>query len=117
MKRVESLKKNYEFRRMYQRGNSAAGGALVIYCRKNPHGKSRLGLTASTKLGNAVKRNRVRRRMRELYRLNLDRVRPGFDMILVARGRTLYASWGELNALFARLCKKLGIWLDTPQQN
>ena len=62
MKRAVTLKENYEFRRLYQRGKSAAGGTMVLYCRKNKLDHNRLGLTASTKLGHAVVRNRCRRR-------------------------------------------------------
>lgn len=107
MKRAVTLKENYEFRRVYQRGNSAVGGSMVVYCRKNKLGRSRLGITASVKVGNAVTRNRARRRLREVYRLNGDKLRRGYDIILVARGRTASASWGELNETFLRLCRKL----------
>ena len=112
MDKAVTLKKNHEFRRLYQKGASAAGGALVIYCRKNKLGRNRLGLTASVKLGGAVVRNRARRRMREVYRLNSPRLCRGYDFILVARGRTLTASWQELNGIFARLCRKLGVWRE-----
>lgn len=109
MKQAFTLKKNYEFRRLYRRGVSAAGGCMVVYCRKNGLGRGRLGLTASTKVGNAVKRNRARRRLREVYRLNAGALRPGYDVILVARSRTVSVSWKELNATFCRLCRKLGM--------
>ena len=97
MKRAVTLKENYEFRRLYQKGASAVGGGMVLYCRKNRLGHNRLGVTVSVKLGHAVVRNRARRRLREVYRLNSGRLRQGYDMILVARGRTLTASWKELN--------------------
>ena len=54
-------------------------------------------------------RNRARRRLREVYRLHLDELKPGYDIILVARGRTLTASWKELNDTFLRLCRKLDL--------
>ena len=100
MKRAVTLKENYEFRRLYQKGASAVGGGMVLYCRKNRLGHNRLGVTVSVKLGHAVVRNRARRRLREVYRLNSGRLRQGYDMILVARGRTLTASWKELNDTF-----------------
>ena len=109
MKRAVTLKENYEFRRMYQKGASAVSGAMVLYCRKNRLGRNRLGVTVSAKLGHAVIRNRARRRLREVYRLNQVHLRRGYDMVLVARGRTLSASWKELNETFLRLCRKLDL--------
>ena len=109
MKAAVTLKKNHEFRRLYQKGASAVGGAMVVYCRKNRLGHGRLGVTVSTKLGGAVVRNRARRRLREVYRLNAPRLRPGWDIVLVARGRALTAPWKELNDTFLRACRKLGV--------
>lgn len=112
MKRAVTLKENYEFRRMYQKGASAAGGCMVIYCRRNKLDHNRLGMTASVKLGHAVVRNRARRRLREVYRLNSPQLRKGWDIILVARSRTVTASWKELNDTFLRLCRKLDLLED-----
>jgi ribonuclease P protein component len=114
MKRAETIKKNYEFRRLYQKGASAVGGGMVVYCRKNKLGRNRLGVTVSVKLGHAVVRNRARRRLREVYRLNRAQLKDGYDIILVARGRTLTASWKELNDTFFRLCRKLDLLRNAP---
>ena len=114
MKAAVTLKQNYEFRRLYRQGTSAVGGCMVLYCRKNRLGHNRLGITASTKLGGAVQRNRARRRLREVYRLNSPRLRQGWDLILVARGRTLTAKWPEMNETFLRLCRKLNLLGDKP---
>ena len=109
MKAAVTLKKNHEFRRLYQKGASAVAGSMVLYCRKNRLGHNRLGVTVSVKLGNAVKRNRARRRLREVYRLHRDKLQTGWDIILVARGRTAACSWKELNDAFLRACRKLNI--------
>ena len=112
MKPAVTLKQNYEFRRLYQKGASSAGSCMVIYCRKNKLDHNRLGLTASVKLGHAVVRNRARRRLREVYRLNSSRLSTGWDIILVARSRTVTVSWKELNDTFLRLCRKLDLLED-----
>ena len=89
MKAAVTVKENYEFRRIYRKGKSLVSPQMVLYWQKNRQGQSRLGITVSTKLGHAVVRNRVRRRFRELYRLHKPEMQPGFDVILVARGRAV----------------------------
>ena len=114
MKEAVTLKKNHEFQRLYRKGKSAAGSCMVVYCRKNGLGRSRLGLTSSVKLGKAVVRNRCRRRLREVYRLNKHALKTGWDVVIVARGRTAVAPWDELNRTFLRLCRKLELLEETP---
>ena len=109
MKRAVTLKENYEFRRMYQKGASAAGGCMVIYCRRNKLDHNRLGLTASVKLGHAVVRNRARRRLREVYRLNEAKFRPGWDIVVVARTKAVDAEFSQLTRSYLALAKKAGI--------
>ena len=70
MKHTYVIKQNYEFRRLYHRGKSAANRYLVLYCMKNRLGRNRLGLTVSAKFGGAVQRNRAKRLFREAYRLH-----------------------------------------------
>ncbi len=105
-----TIKKNYEFRRLYSKGKSAFTTRMALYCRKNNSQTSRLGITVSTKIGKAVHRNRIRRRFREIYRLNSDKISGGYDIIIVARVKSRYSTYGELEADYLYLLKKLGIW-------
>ena len=107
MKFTVSLKENRTFRRLYAKGKSAVGPAMVLYCRKNGREQSRLGLTVSTKLGGAVTRNKVRRRLREIYRLNEDKLAPGRDIVIVARTRAVTGRFWDLEREFLRLAKKV----------
>ena len=107
MEFTESLKMNYEFRRLYAKGKSAVTPYLVVYVRRTGRSANRLGITVSVKLGHAVVRNRARRRLREVYRVNSGALKQGYDIILVARGKTVSTGWKELNDTFLRLCRKL----------
>ncbi len=109
MKRAVTLKENYEFRRMYRKGVSAADRCMVVYCRRNRLGRNRYGFTVSVKVGKAVMRNRARRRLREVCRLQEDKLSRGWDIVVVARSRTAEAPFQELMAAYARLTKKLGM--------
>lgn len=107
MQHTVALKQNHEFRRLYQKGKSAVSPYFAVYCRKNRREVSRLGITTGVKLGNAVKRNRVRRRIRELYRTNESRILPGYDIVVVARTRAVFARYSDLEHSFLKLLKKL----------
>ena len=107
MKFSGSLKLNHIFRRLYS-GAGHANSYLVLYARKNHSATNRVGLTVSKKLGCAVVRNRVRRRLREVYRLNEDRFAPGWDIVVVARSRCISADFGKLTQAFLSLAEKAG---------
>ena len=109
MKFSTTLKNSYEFRRLYAKGKYASTSRIVLYVRKNRRAFNQLGITVSTKLGNAVQRNRIRRRLKEIYRLNEDRLLSGFDLIVVAKRKSSFAGYLDLESDFLYLCKKLNL--------
>ena len=109
VRNVVSLKLNKEFRRAYKKGKSAAGPSMVIYAYGSKGRTSRLGLTVSTKIGKAVIRNKIRRRLREIYRTNREMIKDGYDIVIVARHRSRSAGYRELEEEFKRIAEKLGI--------
>ena len=109
MKFTATLKKNYEFHRLYSKGKSAVTPFLVVYARQSKRPGNRIGFTVSNKLGKAVKRNRVRRRLREIYRLNESRFVPGTELVIVARSRAVTATYRQLESAFLSACGKLGL--------
>lgn len=108
MKFSASLKLNHIFRRLYHTGGQA-NSCLVVYARKNRLGINRVGVTVSKKLGKAVIRNRVRRRIREAYRLNEEKFCPGWDIVIVARSRAVNVSFQKLNESLLSLSNRLEI--------
>ena len=109
MKRTVSLNQNRDFRWLYARGKSAVGVYLAVYMRKNRSGALRVGLTVGSKLGGAVSRNKVRRRMKEAYRLSEHLLLPGHDIVIVARVRAQEAKFEALRQELLRLFTKLGL--------
>ena len=108
MKFSHSLKLNHIFQRLY-RTSGQANGYLVLYARKNRTDTNRVGITVGKKLGHAVVRNRVRRRLREVYRLNEDKFQSGWDIVVVARTRAIYADFGQLTEAYMTAAQKAGI--------
>ena len=104
-----SLKLHHIFRRLYRKGSSAANRYLVLYYRRNGSNENRIGLTVGAKLGCAVRRNRMRRRLREIYRLNEGRFRRGYDIVVVARSRAMDAPYAELEKAYLALAEKLSL--------
>ena len=108
MKFSSALKLNHIFRRLYATSGHA-NSFLVLYARKNRSDTNRVGVTVSKKLGCAVVRNRVRRRLREVYRLNEAKFAPGWDVVVVARSRCIAADFQKLTEAYLSLAKKAGI--------
>ena len=109
MKMTAPLKENHLFRRAYNKGKTAADSRLALYVRRNGQKINRLGLTVSTKVGCAVVRNRIRRRLREIYRLHEDGLACGCDVVVVARTRCASSDYRQLEKSFLRLADKLGL--------
>ena len=109
MEFTSTIKQNYEFRRLYSKGKSCANAYLVVYCRKNRAGRSRIGYTVSNKVGHAVVRNRIRRRLREIYRLHERQIARGYDLVVASRVRACTADYHQLEAAFLSACAQLGL--------
>ena len=109
MKRTMTVKENYEFRRIYAKGRSGVSPYLVVYVRPNRRRRNRLGVTVSTKLGHAVVRNRVRRQLREMYRLHLPEMKKGYDVILVGRVKAVHTPYARMDRQYVRALEALGL--------
>ncbi len=102
-----AIKENFVFRRLYRQGKHAVSPLLAVYCKKNRLGCNRLGVTVSTKVGNAVTRNLVRRRIKEAYRIHESEFRLSYDVVVVSRVRCAEASFQEIERALLELFSKL----------
>lgn len=110
------LTENHEYKRVYARGKSAVRPVLVLYCLRNKKVKqARVGITASKKIGNAVKRNRARRLLRESIRVLYPQLKPGYDFVLVSRGRTPFANYQIVSSQLKSALEELGVLVALPK--
>ena len=104
------LKKDSDFRNVYKRGKSFANKHLVMYILENKLESSRVGISVSKKVGNAINRNKIRRRIKESYRLRIDEnVRSGYDIVFIARVGIKEAQYKDIEKSILNLAKKANI--------
>lgn len=116
MKQIVSLCRNNDFRRVYTKGKSFVGPLAVTYVRKNRLGITQVGITTSKKIGNAVLRNRSRRVIREAFRQLSQQVKPGYDLVFVARGRTPHSKSTQVQGQLAKQLSAAGVLQSGPSE-
>jgi ribonuclease P protein component len=101
-----------EFERVYRNGSVYRGRLFSVHALPNTLGEPRLGLSVSKKVGTAVSRNKVRRRLKEIFRSSAKRLPRDLDFVISARPAAAEASFEELNEEFSRsvdrFCKSAG---------
>jgi ribonuclease P protein component len=112
----QRLRKNEEFRLVYKRGRENVHPLAVLYVMRRVGNAAmqipgrRIGFVVSKKQGNAVVRNRIKRRLRESMRLRLNELKPGaYDLVFVARGRLKTADWPEIQEAMRVLLQRAGV--------
>lgn len=106
MKNTISIKLNRDFKRLYYKGGCVGSDILVVYYRKNSLKCNRLGITVGKKIGGAVVRNRIKRLVRESYRLMEDDIKNYYDIVIVARSKCAEADYKAVSGSMKRLFKK-----------
>lgn len=109
MSSLTKIKKNGDFRKIYNCRKSVADRNMVLYFLSNNKEDCRFGFTVSKKVGNAVTRNRVRRLFDEACRLNKEKFPNGYDFILLARRDVVGLDFCQIEEGLLRLLKKLKI--------
>jgi ribonuclease P protein component len=106
---METLKTNRDFERVFRKGKSAGHRDLVILGRKGRTKKTRVGFCISRKTGNAVTRNKLRRRLKEIFREVEGSLKPRWEIVIVAKETTTTLSYKALKRLTLKLLDRLGV--------
>ncbi|MFA0814997.1 MAG: ribonuclease P protein component [Anaerofustis sp.] len=110
---VDTLKKTKQFRTVYNTAQSIADSNLVIYRIENGTDQNRFGISASKKVGCAVVRNKIRRQIKEILRLNNAAFRNGYDIIFVVRVRCGKADYNAIRNSVYHLARKSNLLINS----
>ncbi|HUX85885.1 MAG TPA: ribonuclease P protein component [Chloroflexota bacterium] len=116
-RRCGRLRNSKDFDRVRAQGRSWSVGMLLIQAAPNLTGEIRIGMVASKRLGNAVRRNRVRRLIREAIRALCSQIRPGWDIVVVARSGMVGATYQAVLATLEDGLRRAGIFDGPPVAN
>lgn len=105
MDKIYRLRNNMEFKKVYNGGKNYWNRNLVLYVRKNNMENSRVGYSITKKIGNSVVRNKVRRRMKEIHRLNFNNVKSGYDLIFIPKRNVVDISYKEMESAMLHILK------------
>jgi ribonuclease P protein component len=106
---LETLRRPADFANLQQQGTSRAHPLVVVRVVRNGLERTRYAFSTGRRLGGAVVRNRVRRRLREIVRSLASRMAPGWDVLIVARPSSASSSYAALRDVVERLLERLGV--------
>ena len=109
MKRTYRLRRNSDFQQVRREGKSYASSLIVLAFLPNKLEQTRFGFVVSKRIGKAVTRNKIKRQMREAIRLNVNKIRPGFDVVFIARKPIVNVTYSQIVQTLDLLLKRANL--------
>ena len=106
------MKRHKEFRFTYRTGRQVGGGSFVLVTARNRKDKVQVGFSVSKKIGNSVMRNRAKRRLKACFSPLLPKVKPGYNLIFIARSSALTAPFVSMRSSMVSALKRAGVYLE-----
>lgn len=111
------LTKNFEFKKVYEARRRWSGPFFTMYIKKNDLNRSRLGVSVSKKVGKSVIRNKIKRRLKEIFRKNMGKIKTGYDIVISVKPQAAEEDFKTIENEMILLLKRGHIWHDKKAPN
>ena len=116
LNRTYSLRRHKEFRFTYRTGRQVGGGSFVLVTARNRKDKVQVGFSVSKKIGNSVMRNRAKRRLKAAFSPLLPMVKPGYNLIFIARSGSLTAPFMAIQKSMVTALQRAGVYVENGEE-
>ena len=110
------MKRHKEFRFTYRTGRQVGGGSFVLVTARNRKDKVQVGFSVSKKIGNSVMRNRAKRRLKAAFSPLLPMVKPGYNLIFIARSGSLTAPFMAIQKSMVTALQRAGVYVENGEE-
>lgn len=110
MEKKNRLRKNMEFKKVYKARKNFWNRNLILYIKRNGTKETRIGVSITRKVGNAVVRNKLKRRIKELNRRYIESLKEGYDIVIIPKKNAVNLSFKDLESALKHIYKLSGVW-------
>lgn len=104
------IRESKQYNNIYQNGKKFLGKCLIVFIMENDLGINRFGIVTSKKIGNAITRNKAKRRLRALVKENRLKLKQGYDLVLVCRPLISKVKYSQIEKDLFIVMRKTGLW-------